>query len=123
MIRSRLILFSILLASTACKTMGKRHEPVAQVVDSYKKPVDLSLKLKDGRQLEMWRASIVGDSVVGDSHKKYDAFLNSRVAVAQADVATVSAPRMSSFLSVLLALLATYATIFLILMITNGLSG
>jgi hypothetical protein len=118
--RSRLILLAILLASSACKTMGKRNEPVAQVVSSYKKPVDLSLTMTDGRQVRMWRASIVGDSVVGDSHKEYDAFLNSRVAVAQADVVTVSAPRMSSFLSVLLALLGTYAALFLLLLITNG---
>ena len=58
--------------------------------------------------MNLWRATIVGDSVVGSSSRKPDA-LNKRRAVSRSDIKTVAILRVDGFLTALFFVLAAAA--------------
>jgi hypothetical protein len=58
-----LVMIALLLAG--CSTWRMQGQAPATVVSGSKKPLDVRVTLQDGRKLELYRAVVQGDSLVG----------------------------------------------------------
>jgi hypothetical protein len=111
--RPRSLLVALVLVTTACTRAIVQNVPVQDVVGPANKPTDLTITTKDGI-LNLWSATIVGDTVVGYS-RRGDDIRRVRQAVARTDVQTVSIRKTDPFLTAAL-LVAAGAAGFVLLM-------
>lgn len=92
--RARKFTALLALTGTACTTMRVQHAPAPVAVGT--KPLEKArLRLADGTTLDIFQPAISGDSIVGFD-KKESARARERIAVATADVVSVSVPKIST---------------------------
>lgn len=94
--RSRILLVAIVLASSACMMTVAQQAPVHDVIGPANQPMNLALTLKNGRRVNLWNATIVGDSVVGSS-SRHSGDVSTRQAVARLDIDRVGIRKPDPF--------------------------
>jgi hypothetical protein len=92
--RARKFTALLALTGTACTTMRVQHAPPAVTVGT-KQPDKARLRLADGTSLDVYQPMLNGDSIVG-FRKEERVQPRERVAVATADVVSVSVPKIST---------------------------
>ena len=84
-----LLLAAVVVVVNACTSLVVQQAPVHEVIGAKNRPKDVVLRLKDGRRVALWKATIVGDRIVGRTRDIKPRTL----AVARSDIATVATRR------------------------------
>lgn len=113
-----LLLASASAVAGACATTRYEGGPVRETLPSSSgRDGEIRLAMKDGSEVHLFDARIVGDSVVGSSLLHSDA-AEYRVAVAKDDVVAVAVRKGDTFKTVLAVAGGAFAAVFIVAAIT-----